>query len=88
MTAELIQFTIESAITVIVVFVALQAARYTAGKSSNWEWLSRSQYDPGGNNAYAYSQAVKHYSWLAASVVGAMRLPWIIKAIAQLFASL
>ena len=38
MTAELVQFAIESAITVVVVFVALQAARYTAGKSSNWEW--------------------------------------------------
>ena len=87
MDPGLTRFAVESVITVVVVFLALQAARYTAQKSSNWDFLSR-QFDPEGNYSYAYSQAVKHYSWLAASIVGAMRLPWIIKAIAQLVSSL
>ncbi len=87
MDPGLTRFAIESIITVVVVFLALQAARYTAQQSSNWDDLSR-RFDPEGNYSYAYSQAVKHYSWLAASIVGAMRLPWIIKAIAQLVASL
>ena len=74
MTAELVDFAIESAITVAVVFVALQIAQYTAGKSSKCD-QTRHRFDPEGNNAYAYGQAVKWYSWLAASVVGALRLP-------------
>ena len=87
MDPALTQFAIESVITVAVVFLTLQAARYTAEKSSKWDDRSR-RFDPEGNYSYAYGQAVKHYSWLAASVVGAMRLPWIIKAIAQLISSL
>ena len=48
MDPELTRFAIESVITVVVVFLTLQAARYTAEKSSKWDDRSR-RFDPEGN---------------------------------------